>query len=112
MKPAQDRPDPRLRYRRARRDIVRETGMEAGREWQMIVAAIAPNNEADWPFSRDMDAIGPALGDQLRDLCRPRQRHPQIAIARHRNGAKRVRRQEYDLMTEGVRRLRHHGQRP
>ncbi len=34
---------------------------------------------ADRPFGRDMDAVGPRLLDQLRDLRRARQRQPQIA---------------------------------
>ena len=72
-------PDPGFRHRRARRDIFGKAGVEARGERQPVLAAIAPHQQADRPFGRDVDAVGLRLLDQSRDLRRPRQRQPQVA---------------------------------
>ena len=112
MEPAQHAPDPGFRNRRTRRHIFGKTGVEAGRERQAALAAIAPHQQPDRAFGRDMDAVGLGRVDQFGDLPRIWQRQPQIRIARHRKGAKRLRRQEADVDTEALCRFRHHGQRP
>ena len=112
VEPAQRPPDPGFRDRRTRGDIFRETGVEARGERQAVLAAIAPHQQPDRAFGRDMDAVGLRLLDQFGDLRRVRQRQPQIRIARHRKGAERLRRQEADLDAKTFGRLRHHGQRP
>ena len=85
--------------------------MEARGERQAVLAAIAPHQQPDRAFGRDMNAVGLGRFDQRRDLRRVRQREPQIRIARHRKGAKRLRRQEADIDAEALGGFRHHGQR-
>ena len=58
-----------------------------------------------------MNAVGPGLGDQARDLGRIRQREPQIPVARQREGAERFRREEAELDTKRLGGFRRHRQR-
>ena len=111
VKPAQDRPDPRLRDRRTRRDVFGKAGVKTGGEGQTVLAAIAPHQKSDRAFGGDVNAVGPRRLDQFSDLPRARQRQPQIAIARQRKGAERLRRQEIDLDAKCLGGFRHHGQR-
>ncbi len=88
-----------------------KAGVKARRERQSALAAIAPHQESDRPFGRDVDAVGPGLGDQPGDLRLIRQRQPQIPVARQRKGAERLRGEKADLDAKPLCRLRHHGQR-
>ena len=112
VKPAQHSPDPGLRNRRSRRDVVRKAGVKARRERQAALAAIAPRPTARSDL-RSRCGCCPALRPRsVGDLRRMRQGQPQIRIARHREGSERLRREEADLHPKASRRLRHHGQRP
>ena len=71
MEPAQHRPYPGFRDRRARRDIFRKAGMKARREGQPVLAAIAPHQKSDRTFGRDMDAVGARRRDQSGDRAGP-----------------------------------------
>lgn len=109
---AQRPPDQRARHRHAGADIFGKAGVEAGRERQPALAAVAPDHQADRPLRRDMYAVGARLRDQLRDARRARHGEPHVAIARHREGAERLRRQERELDAEPLGGVGELGQRP
>ncbi|MGY3357596.1 hypothetical protein ACVWZK_004259 [Bradyrhizobium sp. GM0.4] len=112
MESAQRPPDQRARHRHAGADIFGKAGVEAGREGQLALPAIAADHQADRPLRRDVDAVRARLFDQLRDSARARHGHPHVPIARHRKGAERLRRQEREFDVETFRGVGKLGQRP
>lgn len=109
---AQRPPDQRARHRHAGADIFGKAGVEAGREGQLALPAIAADHQADRPLRRDVDAVRARLFDQLRDSARARHGHPHVPIARHRKGAERLWRQEREIDVETFGGVGKFGQRP
>ncbi|MGY4334449.1 hypothetical protein ACVWWG_008866 [Bradyrhizobium sp. LB7.2] len=109
---AQRSPDQRARHRHAGADIFGKAGVEAGREGQLALAAIAADHQADRTFRCNVDAVRVRLFDQLRDPRGARHGQPHVPIARHRKGAERLRRQEREFDVEAFGGVSKLGQRP